>query len=314
MPFHMDARRALAILALSLAATACGDATAPVAPDAPSLGKGGPNALPTNGRIYFTSSFTGNQELYSVNPDGSDRRRLTFTAEQEFEVAVSRDGKKLVFVAGTEATGSDLYTMNADGSNRRRVTTLNDALVRSPSWSPDGKTILFNRHAGDGFVSVWTVSASGSGLKRLTAPGVPAASAAWSPDGGRIVYSRYQPGVETEYQLYLIDPDGTDDTLLYDCGASMCEWPSWAPDGRRIVFSRNDILGTCLMDYATPFCVGGDGVGTRAVYSPDGSRLAIAGPIVVGEPQRLFTMEANGAALTPISDELHRISGLAWGR
>ena len=81
---------------------ACSDrpATSPETPrlGAPVAAKSGPNAPPTTGRIFFASGQTGNHELYSVNPDGSDLRRLTYTAGNEDYPSVSNDGKKLIYL------------------------------------------------------------------------------------------------------------------------------------------------------------------------------------------------------------------------
>ena len=107
MRTHTTIARPLAILGLTaLAAAACSDAkmpVAPVVPTAPSLAK---NTPPVNGRIYFTSSFAGSYEVYSMKPDGNDRRRLTITADDERYLNVSSDGKKLV-VASLGPTASE---------------------------------------------------------------------------------------------------------------------------------------------------------------------------------------------------------------
>ncbi|HEY8725836.1 MAG TPA: hypothetical protein VIL91_03945, partial [Gaiellaceae bacterium] len=54
----------------------------------------GATGTPTNGRIAYASMFYGYPELYSVGPDGSTPRRLTFTDAQEQAPTWSPDGSK----------------------------------------------------------------------------------------------------------------------------------------------------------------------------------------------------------------------------
>lgn len=66
----------------------------------------------------------------------------------------SRDGKKLAFVSSQADGKGDIWLMNSDGSQKTRLTALDDTYDYFPSWSPDGKYIVFNSsrqhdHNGD---------------------------------------------------------------------------------------------------------------------------------------------------------------------
>jgi Tol biopolymer transport system component len=99
-------------------------------------------------------------EIYLMNEDGTNSRRLTENMVGDFLPALSPDGKKIVFDSNrlrlpTEPRNtSDLFLMNTDGTEQTY-------LIRgsSATWSPDGKNIVF--HA----------SASGTGLPTTTDPG-----------------------------------------------------------------------------------------------------------------------------------------------
>ena len=54
-----------------------------------------------NGRIAFVSSFVGSSDIYTMNPDGSDRKQLTFGQENEREPVWSPDGTKIAFARDT---------------------------------------------------------------------------------------------------------------------------------------------------------------------------------------------------------------------
>lgn len=93
------------------------------------------------GRIYFSMNHSGNWDLWSINPDGTDLKQLTRTAEDEHAPAVSPDGKEILFVDGRRA----LWIMNADGSDRREI-PLPKGIYAQPSWAPDGQEIAFVKY------------------------------------------------------------------------------------------------------------------------------------------------------------------------
>ena len=80
--------------------------------------------------------------------------------------------------------GNGLYLMNMDGSNKRRITFNN--LDINPSWSPDGKTILFNSLSP----AIFSINSDGSGLKQLISIGFdPVTCPTWSSDGKLILFT-----------------------------------------------------------------------------------------------------------------------------
>ena len=139
----------------------------------------------------------------------------------------------------------ELYVMNPDGSGRRRLARFASGFTR-PTWSPDGRTIAFERRAGpigapppgNGrcpvcHVEIFVMNADGSGLRNLTGKtggGMPV----WSPDGRAIAFSTTPAGLSIP-NLYVMNADGsglrrlTQDPI-HAGGAS------WSPDGERLAF------------------------------------------------------------------------------
>jgi Tol biopolymer transport system component len=143
--------------------------------------------------------------------------------------SLSPDGKSVVVCQiGDE---EDIAIARLDGSSYLRLT--DDAYRdRGPTWSPDGKDILFYSDRG-GSYELWRIHPDGSGLRQFTRSGPgPTNFPQWSPDGLQVSYSRMGTG------WYLVD-SRTDDAPArampgLDSGATF--WPySWSPDGRRIV-------------------------------------------------------------------------------
>ena len=102
-------------------------------------------------------------------PDGKPRR-LTQTAGSELELfpSVSRDGKRIVFVSWTDAGLGQLKIVPASGGNARTITT-DPGHYRRPRFSPDGKTIVFEKGKGGRLLSdAWSQQ---TGIFRISADG-----------------------------------------------------------------------------------------------------------------------------------------------
>ena len=324
MRTHTTLARTIAVALVALGTGACSDAAAPVAPvapSAPSLAKGGPNALPKNGRIYFSSALTGgSSEVYSMNADGSDRKRLTYTNDEYDQyLAVSRDGKKLVVTAQPEGVfETRIYTMNTDGTSRRFVTSLSDGIITDPVWSPDGRTIAYVARPGGSDPEIWTVSTNGGKATRLTPTGQRAGWPSYSPDGSRIVFAANAPG-EVKQSLYIMNADGSNPQLLHACDPG-CASPVWTPDGGQVVYTVIDgttvHVRTCLLVQPVPFCGISTGIDLTSSLtfdlSPDGSQIAYMSTI--SDTDRIGTANLNGSAQTFVTPDLSPIFDLAWGR
>ena len=119
-------------------------------------------------RIVFTSN-RGNliSALWTMNANGSHPKRITEPALEAGAVDVSPDGVHMVFVnqAGTERP-DNLIVSRLDGTERKKLTGRGQFL--DPTYSPDGKTIVFSGAAveGDPF-NLYTISSRGSPAKLL---------------------------------------------------------------------------------------------------------------------------------------------------
>ncbi|NLN19489.1 MAG: hypothetical protein GX162_09480 [Firmicutes bacterium] len=149
----------------------------------------------------------------------------------------------------------------------------------NPSWSPDGKYLVFESDR-DGNLDIFIVPVDGGEPVNITQHPKRDRSAAWSPDGTKIAFESNRAGIG---DIFLMNPDGSGLVNLTR-GQAQSILPSWSADGKRIVFcsSRGDgvVQNIYIMD--------ADGSNTRllfhhptAVYqptfSPDGSRVAYMG-------------------------------------
>src|SRR6266545_4697106 len=87
-------------------------------------------------------------EIYLMDGDGTQPRRLTENSYSDFFPALSPDGRRIVFdsnrlrAEGEPLNTSDLFVMNADGSEQTHLTRGSSA-----TWSPDCKDIAFHASA-----------------------------------------------------------------------------------------------------------------------------------------------------------------------
>jgi Tol biopolymer transport system component len=150
-----------------------------------------------------------------------------------------------------------IRVMDADGSDRRALTAGN-----WPSWSPDGKRIVYTVYSGSEVGRLYVMDADGSGrhwlggsLIRRLSGFADGEEPAWSPEGERIAFSS-SVGMDNA-EIFVMNPDGSEWRRLTDIPGADHWPPTWAPDGRRIAFTSD----------------GTEGVGDIYVMNADGSGL-----------------------------------------
>jgi Tol biopolymer transport system component len=168
--------------------------------------------LSPDGRtIVFTSLKDGDLDIYTMGVDGSNVRRLTTTPGYDGGPWWSPDGRRIVYRAyhPKDSAGlasyrellaqrlvrpnrMDLWVMDADGGNQRQVTDLGAASF-GPSWTPDGRRIVFssNHHTNPrlGNFDLFLVNADGTGLEQLTTSPAFDGFPMFSPDGTQLVWA-----------------------------------------------------------------------------------------------------------------------------
>ena len=134
--------------------------------------------------------------------------------------------------------------MDADGGNEQRLTN-NPRDDRYPSWSPDGKRIIFSSKRDGHFrgesgitSEIYVMDADGGNPQRLTENRKNDKDPSWSPDGKRIAFSSDRKGDLQNFEIYVMDADGGNEQRLTE-NRRFDEDPSWSPDGERIAFWSN---------------------------------------------------------------------------
>lgn len=191
--------------------------------------------------VYCSQRETIYSQIYVMNADGTAPKRLTDSKSGDAcGPAWSRDGKRIAYYAFAQTQPSrnpEIWVMDADGSNPKKLTDHG----MDPSWSPDGRQMVFASHR-DGIFQIYAMNSDGSNVRRLTKHNAEDSNPAWAPDGGSIVY--ISATGDDRRGLFLMGPDGSDPHgLAHSKHQDFC-FPSWSPDGRTIVFSALNRLGS----------------------------------------------------------------------
>ena len=118
-------------------------------------------------RIAFASNRDWNDEIYVMDADGKNQQRLTNNPHRDQHPSWSPDSKRIVFSARRDehfkndlwGITSEIYAMDADGGNQQKLTE-NRSNDWMPSWSPDGKRIVFTMSDENG-TAIYTMDADG---------------------------------------------------------------------------------------------------------------------------------------------------------
>lgn len=131
----------------------------------------------------------------------------------------SPDGRTIVFTSHAvtddpiNSATAEIYAVNADGTGNPVRLTTNAEEERAPSWSPDGKRIVFSCRRGGPDFEICVMNADGSGQVQLTDNATGELTPSWSPDGRQIAFHR-RVGARAQFQLFVINADGTGEKQL----------------------------------------------------------------------------------------------------
>ncbi len=253
-------------------------------------------------QILFSSDRGGNPlDLFVMNVDGTNVRRLTDHPSYNRHPRLSHDGGRIAFQSNRTGVGQ-VYTMNTDGSDLRQLTHCPEGgNCAHPDWSHDDSRILYS--------CGWDtciMNADGSGARVLLS-GYQGGfcGSRWSPDNTKIVTGKWHAS-NGDWEIHVVDADGTNPTRLTENGTLIDVCPSWSPDGARIVFARNQVEGGPCAIFVMDLDGGNDVRLTdftdelSPVFSPDGGQIVFKSRRD-GGAWDIFRMDADGSNPTRLT-------------
>ena len=254
--------------------------------------------------VAFHSNRGGSNDIYVMNPDGSDQTPVfTTLGINDQRPDISPDGRKIAF-ASSRTGHFEIFVMNSDGTDVRKLTDTLPGITNSwPRWSPNGEWIAFHSNM-TGTFQIHAARPDGSEVRQLTDSAVNQFPA-WSPDGTRLAVRR-------DFDIYVLDLTGGSAPVRLTTVGPLNQMPSWSPDGTQIAFmSTREQPG----NYASVFIMNADGSAqvnltpkadaglntwsSRApAWSPNGKYIYFTG-IRPGIPtEQIYVMGADGSNQT----------------
>lgn len=250
-----------------------------------------PAVSPDGRRIAFSSSRTGAGDIYLMNEDGSHLVRLTDHPANDAAPTWSSDGRRIAFMSQRDGNW-EIYSMTANGTEPVRLTD-HPASDQYPSWA--GEQIVFMSSRGGDF-EVYVMNGDGTSPTRLTLEpsmdGYPVWASAGHPGpvgptptslppasrsaAGQIFFQSDRSGGESAVQLYVMNPDGTEQRQITrmiaatpfhpfaECLSAAASDPDWSPTLGRLVLT-SDLLS--LTNRAI-FSMNFDGSGLQQISGP----------------------------------------------
>ena len=185
-------------------------------------------------QIAFLNQEEGGKEVYLVDFDGYNLKKLTRDNTVNLSPAWSPDGKWIVYTSYA-ARNPDLVMINTAGEKRQ---TLNRfaGLNAAPAWSPDMQKIAFVL-SRDQNSEIYLLKKNRK-LQRLTRHYNIDTSPTWSPDGKKIAFTSDRSGTGAP-QIYIMDAVKGDSSTVtrISFGSSYNDNPSWSPNGDKIAYT-----------------------------------------------------------------------------
>lgn len=229
-----------------------------------------------NGKIFFSSSMSGNDEIWRSNADGTERRQLTSNQADE-SVPIASPDNSAVFFASNRTGEVHVWRMDFDGSNQTQITNKEGGF---PIFvSPDGKWVYYHHGVRR---NLWRVSANGEQVEQPIF-NKPNQFFAISPDGSQVAFPENQGQDNFIKVVSLTNEAQVIKTFrLKDGSIIKLNRLGWMPGGKNLAYiitdteSKNRFLCLQPLEKTTPkqiISMGSEGVFFFA-FSPDEKTLA----------------------------------------
>jgi len=222
-------------------------------------------------QIAFASNRSGNWEIWLMDWDGANQRRITNHGALSILPSWSPDNERMVYTSFARGT-SDMYIINRRGGGRVRVNS-GLGLNTSATFSPISNDIAFVGSV-NGNPDIYIIKDDGSDRRRLTTTGSVESTPEWSPNGRQLSFTSGRSGSP---QIYVMDAEGTNVRRISFDG----QWnddATWSPDGEKIAYTSR-VNGRFQIRIANLITnesriVAGEGSNEQPTWSPDGQWIA----------------------------------------
>ncbi len=192
-------------------------------------------------------------DIFIMNADGSNERRLTFHPKNDGFPTWSPDGKHIAFTS-TRIGRGEIHILEIASGNIRQLTKNEDgnAYSSAPSWSPDGQGIVHEQVITSGGRHIYITDVDGKNTRpflkgdqphRVGDTVISKYTPRWSPDGTHVMYFedhlRFEPAktVRIANHLIIVDKNGRNPKKLKIPESWWLHSACWAWNGTYILFA-----------------------------------------------------------------------------
>lgn len=217
----------------------------------------------------------------------------------------------IAYMFWEEESGTwEIYLMASDGSNRTPLTQ-NEVDDTWPSWSYDGRRLLFVSER-DGNSEIYLMNADGSEPVNLSQNPAPDTSPSFSPDGMKIAFVSRRHG---NWEAYIMDANGSQQARV-TINEEPDYTPVWSPDGTKIAFvsereGNKDIYVMETDGWEERRLTNNEATDTSPAWSPDGRRIAFES--YRDGDMEIYIMNADGSGQRNLTND-HTVDdyGPSW--
>jgi TolB protein len=198
---------------------------------APGTGDNRATFLPDGKTILFASKRSGKSQIWAMDRDGSNPRRLHESEANDYgRVAPNTDGSRICFSSDRRGLNA-VYVLDF-GSGRTAAVSDLSFWSFGPTWSSRDLIAYFSKKGGN-MLNIWTVRPDGSEARQISNLPGESRQPWWSPDGSTLAISADRgTGL---FNVWLLGSDGSDMGSITNHGSYV--QPFWSPDGKRIAVS-----------------------------------------------------------------------------
>jgi len=166
--------------------------------------------------------------LTAYNP--KTKQTLDISAENPTQPAMSRDGKRVMYLTAPSRDRNELWVSNVDGSNKVRLAP--SGKLATYSWAPDNFHLTFGSEEPGKPTRVYVVGADGSGLRTLNWSGGAVQALVWSADQKSVFMNTFQGTTATPDSIWKESAEGSEpEKLAQGCGFTF----DASPDGQYLL-------------------------------------------------------------------------------
>jgi len=252
------------------------------------------------GTIAYSHLTDGYWQIWTMRPEGSEKKQITFSKEDKRNPVFIHDGKKLAY--GTH--NNHIYLINLENGDKTRLLEKYGS-IGNPHFSKETDEVVFARFNSrvTGVSQIWKANIDGTNARMITKDNRGNYQPRFSQDAARITFVKSDENKEA-YHVWLTEADGSNPQRLTE-GKSLAFTPQFSPAAKHIVFSANtndnnfEIYLMDVKDKSIKQLTNNTVFDNRPYFSPDGQKIVFVSNR--SGSQQIWVMDSDGSHLVQLT-------------